>query len=51
MDTEDCVTLRYEDGDCDLGGFHAIREGPDSEIIFMSDGLVSLMKYIKRLFL
>ena len=46
MDTEDCVTLRYEDGNCGLGGFHAIREGPDSEICFISDSSVSLMNNI-----
>ena len=32
------VTLRYKDGVCDLGGFHASHDGPEeSEMIFFNN--------------
>ena len=38
MDTEECFTLRYKDGVCDLGGFHASHDGPEeSEMILFNN--------------
>ena len=36
MDTAGCLTLRYKDGVCDLGGFNASNDGPDSEMCFLN---------------
>ena len=36
MDTAGCLTLRYKDGVCDLGGFYAFNDGPDSEMCFLN---------------
>ena len=38
LDTDGCLTLRYKDGVCDLGGFHVIRDGSDSEMCYFNDG-------------
>ena len=43
MDTEGCFTLKYKDGVCDLGGFHASHDGPEESemILFNNLGSVS----------
>ena len=46
MVTAGCLTLRYKDGVCALGGFHAFNDGPESEMCFLNHilfygGLVS----------
>ena len=38
LDTDGCLTLRYKDGVCDLGGFHVVRDGSDSEMCYFNDG-------------
>ena len=38
MDADGCFTLRYKDGVCDLGGFHASHDGPEeSEMCFFNN--------------
>ena len=42
MNTDGCLTLRYQDSVCDLGGFHASRDGSESEDIsqcFLNEGM------------
>ena len=36
MDTAGCLTLRYKDGVCDLGEFHAFNDSPESEMCFLN---------------
>ena len=36
MDTAGCLTLRYKDGVCHMGGFHAFNDGPESEMCFLN---------------
>ena len=36
MDTAVCLTLRFKDGVCALGGFHAFNDGPESEVCFLN---------------
>ena len=36
MDTAGCLTLRFKDGVCDLGGFHAFNDGPESEVCYLN---------------
>ncbi len=38
MGDNGCFTLRYKDGVCDLGGFHASHDGPEeSEMILFNN--------------
>ena len=48
MDTAGSLTLRYKDGVCALGGFHAFNDGPESEVCFLNSilyygGAVSIL--------
>ena len=36
MDTAGCLTLRYKDGVCGLGEFHAFNDSPESEMCFLN---------------
>ena len=43
MNTEGCLTLKYKDSVCYLGGFHVSRDGTsesDIETCFMNEGLI-----------
>ena len=48
MNTEGCLTLRYQDSVCELGGFHASRDGSESDIsqCFLNEGLVYGIPFI-----
>ena len=38
LDTDGCVTLRFKDDVCDLGGFHGSHDGPESEMCYLNEG-------------
>ena len=50
LDTDGCLTLRYKDGVCDLGGFHVIRDGSDSEMCYFNDGNSFFLNIEKRFY-
>ena len=37
LNTDGCLTLRYLDNTCDLGGFHISSDGEDSELCYLSE--------------
>ena len=36
MVTAGCLTLRYKEGVCHMGGYHAFNDGPESEMCFLN---------------
>ena len=47
LETDGCLTMRWLNNACDLGGFHPSSDGDDSEECYFNDG--ELVKYMIKI--